>query len=192
MVLHTVCSFRNKFYPVALVRKVPCSNVVRIDFGREPVEVAGNARRPEPFLIRVHHQVPETLGICRRGRRLHDALVTVLLCGLANLVDVRTLGRYEQVAIRMVHDAISTLHAVVRGTQDFLIQQLQITRAVIIVAQVLHAVVLAILRVIQGRLSGGMRNNIANLLNPDTGRRVFRRSHSALSHDRATAECNRE
>ena len=127
VVLHAVCTFRNKFHPVALVREVPCSNVVRINFGREPVEVAGNARRPEPFLIRVHHQVPKALGTCRRGRCLHEALATVgsfLFCSLANLVDVRALGRYEQVAIRMVHDAIGSFHPVFLTAKRILLQQL--------------------------------------------------------------------
>ena len=188
ILLQSVRRLRNEFHLVALVRKVLPFGVRLVDLGREPVEVAGDTRRPEPFLGRVHHQVPETFRTCRRGGRLHDAMAAFLLRGLAHLVDVNALSRNQEVAIRVVHDTVGTRHTVAGGTKSFLAEQLQITRTIIIIVQVLHAVILTILGIVQRSLRGSVRHDIAHLLNPDTDRRVLRRRHIARSHGKSTAQ----
>ena len=191
LLLQAVRSLGDEFHPVALVREVLLFGMVLVNLGRKPVEVAGDTRRPEPFLVRVHHQVPEAFRAGSRSRGLHHAPAAIgsfLLRGLAYLVNILPLRRNEKVAIRVVHDTVGTLHPITRGTQRLLAEQLQVTRTVVVIVQVLHAVVLTILRVIQGSLGRGMRHNVAHLLNPDTGRRVLRRSHIISRHGKSTAK----
>ena len=189
-----VSSLRFEIDLVPLVCKILIRRIQGIYLGREPVEISGNTRRPEPFLVRVHHQVPETVRAIRNRRlsSLHDALSAicrpVLLRRLAHLVNVDTLSRDKKVSVRMVHDTVSTRHTVVGGTKGFLAEQLQIARTIIIIVEILYAVIFAVFRIVQGSLRRSMRHDIAHLLNPDTGRRVLRRSHVLSSHGKPTAK----
>ena len=165
---------RHKFNLVTNVSKVLGS---RIHCRRESVQVARNTGGPQPFLIGIHHQMPETALLRCRSRGFHKAFSRACgLGGLVHFINLFALTSHQQVAIRMVHDTIGTLHVIAFCTKRLLVRRFhqQVTRTIILVADALDAVVLFVLGIVQRSLGSSMRHDIADLLNPNTRRRIFR------------------
>ena len=131
----------------------------------DSVQLSRNAGSPHILLVRVDHQMPNTGRSRCRG---NDALSITRTCRLAHFVDGGALGSNNQASIRMMHDAVGTAHAITFRTKDPLVFQLQITITVIVIVQALDAVILRVFRIIQRFCRRRMRDDIANLLNPNT------------------------
>ena len=122
VVFHSIRTFGDKMNVIAVIREILGVRIILVYLGREPVERARNTRRPEPFLGRVHHQVPKAVRISRRQRSLYDT--TSSPYSFAHLMNVLTLRSNKQVSIGMVHDAIGSTHPVFLTAKRILLQQL--------------------------------------------------------------------
>ena len=176
VILTAVRRFRTKGHLVTVRRKVAHS---RVRFGRITEQVPRNTRGPQPFLVRVHHEVPKTICTLLRIRRLDQTLFTGILRRLAHLMNFPILASNKEVSIRVVHNTICTDKSVSHRTKSLLVRRFheQVARTIVLVADTLHAVVLLVLGIVQGRLRRCVRHDITHLLNPNTRRRVFGRRH---------------
>ena len=70
----------------------------------------------------------------------------------------------------MVHNAIGTA----RMAKVLLVQQTQVSQAIVEVVDTLNTVATNILGIVQRGVGGRLFHNFADLLDPDTRRRIFR------------------
>ena len=185
VILTAVRRFRTKGHLVTVRRKVTHR---RVDFCGITEQVTRNSRSPQPFLVRVHHEVPKTVCILLWIRCLNQTLFTRVFRRLVHLMNFPILASNQEVSIGMVHNTVSTDKSVVHRTKSLLVRRFhkQVARTIVLVADTLHAVIFLVLGIVQGRLCRSMRHNIAHLLNPDTRRRVFGRRQRNRRLSRST------
>ena len=158
---HAVARSFRQLHTVTLVIKA-----IRFVTGNlDSMQHTRNAGRPHILLVRVNHQVPNTRRSPRRG---DNALSITRTRRLTHFVNGGPLSCDNQATIRVMHDTIGTAHAITFRTKNPLVFQLQITITVIVIVEALDAVILRVFRIIQRFCRRRMRDDIANLLNPNT------------------------
>ena len=150
--------------------------VLRIGFRRETIQIARNTGSPKVITLRVHHQMPETALTRCRSSPCDTACSAIFLGSLAHLENAFALTGHQQVAIRVVNNTIGTFHAITFCTKSLLVRGFhqQVASTIVLVTDTLDAVALLVLGIVQRGLGRRMRHDIANLLNPNTRRRIFR------------------